>query len=149
VSDRAEVSERNLVLLRDGLEAYNKGDLGFVLNRATEDIEVYAHPGLVNSGSFSGRDEFYRWMREWQDAWSEITLEVRGVEELGDFLVVEIFQRAIGASSGVPVEMDIVQVFEIRGEEIARFQLYPDKRSALGALRELGAPVDPDRASAD
>jgi ketosteroid isomerase-like protein len=133
--------DSNLELLREGFEAYNRGELGFVMERAAGDIEVHADVGLVNSGTYHGRGPFERWMLEWQEAWSEITLEVRGVEEIGDFILVDIYQRAVGAGSGVPVEMEIVQLFEIRDGAIARFHLYRDRERARAALRELGVDV--------
>jgi ketosteroid isomerase-like protein len=132
--------ERNLALLTEGLDAYNRGDLSFVVELATDDIEVFAHHDLLNAGSFRGRQEFEAWMRNWQEAWSEVTLEVRDTRQIdGRFLLVEIYQRAVGAASGVPVEMDIVQLFEVRDGEIARFHLYPDLETALAALEGFQA----------
>jgi ketosteroid isomerase-like protein len=138
----AEASEleRNLELLRRGTEAYNTGDLSFVMELAAEDIEVHAAAALMNSGDYSGRDEFRRWMYEWQEAWSEITLEIRGIETIEDrFLLVDVFQRAVGSASGVPVEMEIVQLIEVGGGEIRRFHLYADREAADGALARLRA----------
>ena len=127
--------ERNLALLQEGIDAYNRGDLGFVIERAGEDIEVFAHHELLNHGTFVGRDEFERWMRQWQEAWAEITLDVRGVEAIDDtHMLVDVYQHAIGAASGVPVEMDIFQLIEVADGEIKRFHLYPDRESALAAL---------------
>jgi ketosteroid isomerase-like protein len=132
--------ERNLALLREGIEAYNRGDLGFTAQRASDDIEVFAHRDLLNAGSFRGREQFEAWMRDWQEAWREVTLEVRGVEAFGDsYLVVDVWQTGVGAASGVPVEMDIAQLIEIRGGEISRFHLYPDRAGALAALERLRA----------
>jgi ketosteroid isomerase-like protein len=77
-------------------------------------------------------------MREWQEAWSEVTLDVRGVETIGDnHILVDVFQRAVGAASGVPVEMDLFQLIEVREGEIKRFHIYPDRESALAALEAL------------
>ena len=130
--------ERNLELLREGIEAYNRGDLSFVLQRASDDIEVFAHRDLLNTGTHRGREEFETWMRNWQDAWSEITIEVRGVDAIGDsFLIVETFQRAVGAASGVPVDMDVVQLIEVGDGQIRRFHLYPDRAHAQAALERL------------
>jgi ketosteroid isomerase-like protein len=128
----------NEALLREGTEAYNHGDLGFVIEHAADDIEVFAHRELINTGVYRGREQFEAWLRNWQDAWSEITLEIRGVEAIGDkYLVVEAWQRAVGAGSGVPVEMEIVQLIEVREGKISRFHLYPDRESALAALEGL------------
>jgi ketosteroid isomerase-like protein len=139
---QAEASERerNLELLRRGTEAYNQGDLSFVTELAADDIEVYADSRLINSGTFKGRDEFLRWMQNWSEAWSEVTLQVRDVQIVEDrFMLVEVFQTGVGSSSGVPVEMNLVQLFEIGGGEIKRFHLYPDREPADEALARLRA----------
>jgi ketosteroid isomerase-like protein len=139
----ASERERNLELLRRGTDAYNEGDLSFVVDLAAEDIEVEAHPKLINSGSYQGREEFLRWMQNWSDAWSEVTLEVLRVETIDDrFLLVDAFQRGVGAGSGVPVEMDLTQLIEISGGEITRFHLYPSRELALATLERLRAAGD-------
>jgi ketosteroid isomerase-like protein len=147
MAERDQISaserERNLELLRRGTEAYNSGDLSFVVELAADDIEVHADAGLVNSGTWQGRDEFQRWMLNWQEAWSEITLDVRNVETAEDrFLLVDVGQRATGAASGIPVEMDIVQLIEAGGGEIKRFHLYTDREQALAALERLRGEGD-------
>ena len=130
--------DENLALLREGIEAYNRGDLSFVIERAGDDIEVYAHPELLNTGTYRGREAFENWMREWQEAWAEITLDVRGVEAIGDnHILVDVCQRAIGAASGVPVEMDIFQLIEVSDGEIKRFHLYPNRETAMAALETM------------
>ena len=137
---REEERERDIALLREGIDAYNRADLGFVVERAAGDIEVHAHRDLLNAGTHHGREEFERWMRNWQEAWSEITLDVRGVEVIRDrFLLVDVWQRAVGAASGVPVEMDIFQLIEVRDGMIGRFHLYPDRATAMEAVEALGA----------
>ena len=131
-------SDENEALLLEGIDAYNRGDLSFAIERASEDIEVYAHRDLINTGTYRGRAEFERWMHNWQEAWSEITMDVRSVEALGEgYLLVDVFQEAVGASSGVPVEMDIFQLIEVRDGEITRFHLYPDRDSAMEAVERM------------
>ncbi|MGI9019386.1 MAG: nuclear transport factor 2 family protein [Solirubrobacterales bacterium] len=132
--------ERNLALLGEGIEAYNRGDLGFVVEHAADDIDVFVHGELINTGRYRGREDFERWMGQWQEAWSEITIEVRDIDTIGDnHLLVGVGQKAIGAASGVPVEMDIFQVIEVRDGKISRFHLYPDREKAEAALKDLGA----------
>ena len=132
--------ERNLELLRRGTAAYNEGDLSFVIELAAEDVEVHADAALLNSGTFQGKEEFLRWMQSWSEAWSELALEVRGVETFEDrFMVVDVFQTGVGSASGVPVEMELVQVIEVGGGEIKRFHLYPDRAMAEATLERLRA----------
>ncbi|MDQ3571286.1 MAG: nuclear transport factor 2 family protein [Actinomycetota bacterium] len=128
----------NLELLREGTEAFNRGDLAFVVSRAADDIEVHADRGLMNAGDYQGREQFQKWMMEWIEAWREISIDIRKVEEIaGRFLIVEVHQQAVGSESGVPVAMDIVQLIEARDGEIVRFHLYPTREMADAALAKL------------
>lgn len=137
--------DRNVALLKQGIDAYNSGDLSFALEQAGDDIEVHTHRDLLNAGTYHGREAFEGWMRNWQDAWSEITLDVRSVEAIGDnYLLVDIWQRAVGAASGVPVEMEIAQLIEVSGGQISRFHLYPNREVALAALEGLREPEPSD-----
>lgn len=132
------MSDENLALLREGVEAYNRGDLSFVYARAAEDIEVYTDARLINSGTYHGRAGFEKWMGEWLEAWSEFSLDIRAVEEVDErFLVVDVLQRGVGAESGIEVEMELVQLIEVRDGEIARFHLYPGREPAEAALERL------------
>jgi len=131
--------ERNLALLEEAIQAYNRGDLSFAVARAGDDIEVFAHHELLNTGTYQGRQAFEAWMREWQEAWSELTLDVRGVETIGDnHILVDVLQHGVGAGSGAPVDMDLFQVIEVREGEIKRFHLYPNRETALAALESWG-----------
>ncbi len=137
MSDQAE-SERNLELLQEAIDAYNRGDLSFAVARAGDDIEVFAHHDLLNNGTYQGREAFERWLRNWTEAWSEITIDVRSVEQLDDnHILVDVHQHAVGAASGVPVDMDLFQLIEVRDAAIQRFHLYPDRATALAALESM------------
>jgi ketosteroid isomerase-like protein len=41
---------------------------------------------------------------------------------------------ATGRESRVPVEMDVVFLFEVEDGRARRFHIYPDRRSAVAAL---------------
>ena len=130
----------NVELLHEAIAAYNRGDLSFVHQRAADDIEVHGAPGLVNAGTHHGRPAFERWMQEWLEAWSDFTIEVRGVEEVdGRFLVVDVHQMGVGSESGIPVEMEIVQLVEVHDGEVTRLHLYPERADALATLERLRA----------
>ncbi len=137
MSDQAE-SERNLELLEEAIEAYNRGDLSFAVARAGDDIEVFAHHELLNNGSYQGREAFERWLRERQEAGSEITIHVSSVQQQDHSQIhVDVHQHAVGAASGVPVDMDLFQLIEVRDAAIQRFHLYPDRGTALAALESM------------
>ena len=48
-------------------------------------------------------------------------------------VIAEVHQTAVGAGSGVPVEMTIFYLFEFRDGQVVRFHLYADRDEALEA----------------
>ena len=63
-----------------------------------------------------------------------MTAEIVSVEELsGDYLLVEVKQRAVGAGSGVPVEMALFWLFQFADGEVHKFHLYANREAALAA----------------
>lgn len=146
-----EAKSRNERLLRAGIDAYNRGDFGWVYAHAADDIEVEVDPGLLNTGHHRGKPAFERWLVDWQEAWSEMEIEILALEQVDErFLLVDVLQRGTGAASGVPTVMELVQLIEVAGGAIARFHLYPDRERALEALarNRAAAPAGPDGSSA-
>ena len=134
----------NVELFQEAIEAYNRGDLSFVYERAADDIEVHSHPALMNTGTWYGRDAFRRWTQEWLEAWSDFSIDVQRVQEIeGRFLVVEVVQHGVGSESGIPVTMDIVQLIDVREGEVARLHLYPTLADAMTTLERLRTPAKP------
>jgi ketosteroid isomerase-like protein len=71
-------------------------------------------------------------VRNWGEAWETVEVEIVAASEpRADVIVAEVFQRAVGAGSGVPVEMTLFWVFEFRDGLVTRFAMYPDRESAL------------------
>jgi ketosteroid isomerase-like protein len=130
----------NAELFQEAIDAYNRGDIGFVFSRASDDIEVFGDEGLINAGTYRGRDGFERWMNMWLEAWSEFAIEVRDVREFDDrFLLVDVLQKGVGSGSGIPVEMEVVQFIEVRDGLVARLHLYTSREAAEAALARIRA----------
>jgi ketosteroid isomerase-like protein len=128
------MSDDRLKLLQDGIDAFNRGDAGPALSIFAQDIECFVAPGLMNTGTYPGHDGYLQMIEAWGEAWESIEAEVVGAEEVdADHLVVEIDQRAIGAGSGVPVQMKIFWLFEFRDGLVRRFHLYGDREAAIAA----------------
>ena len=53
--------------------------------------------------------------------------------DAGDEVVVVVFQRGVGRSSGVPVERRVGQVWTVRDGMAVRWQIFKDREEALAA----------------
>ena len=76
--------------------------------------------------------------REWVDPFSEYYAEPLDFIEAGDRVVVPLRQWGTGSSSGIPVEVEVTWVYEIRDNQMARLDEYDTLEEALKAagLRE-------------
>src|SRR4051794_22135698 len=105
--------DARLALLQEGVDAFNRGEAGPVLAIFADDIECHVAPDLMNAGTYHGHDGYLAMVTAWDEAWGTVTADIVGTEELPhDHLLVEIHQRAVGAGSGVPVEMTLCWLFQ-------------------------------------
>jgi ketosteroid isomerase-like protein len=134
--------ERNTELIRRGFEAFDAREVDAVLRILAEDVEVHTAPGLLNAGTYRGRDGYLVWLTAWLEAWEDFEAEPTRLEPIGErHVLVTVHQTARGAGSGVGVEMWNHWAFEVSGEQVTRIHLYPEREQALGAIegwRERG-----------
>jgi ketosteroid isomerase-like protein len=128
------MSQENVELARQAYEAWNRGDLDWLLNHMTEDFEFW--PGL----GFSDMDDVYRgkagWRRfaeTWREAWEEITVRVERIEEVDDRIVALLTFDARGRGSGVEVSLQVGQVATVREGKVAKLVSAPSWGEALEA----------------
>jgi ketosteroid isomerase-like protein len=128
--------QARLAQLNEGIAAFNRGDAAPALTIMDEDVECVVAPGLMNTGTYTGHQGYLEMLENWGEAWGSVSADAVAFEELhGDHLLVEIHQRAVGAGSGVPVEMTIFWLFQFAGEKVVRFHLYASREDALAAAR--------------
>jgi ketosteroid isomerase-like protein len=131
------MSDDRLALLQEGVDAFNRGDSGPALAIFSDDIECKVGANLMNTGTYMGHDGYLRMIEAWGEAWESIAAEAVRTDELeNEHLLVEIHQKAVGAGSGVPVEMDLFWLFQFAGEKVVRFHLYASREEAVAAARE-------------
>lgn len=138
-----EHQKENVELARRGIEAFNAGDQASVLGFLDPEVEVFTAPGLINAGTYHGIDGFLAWAAQWLEAWDDFRNEIERVYAVGnDHVVVELWQAARGAGSGIPVEMRIAYMFEVRDQRATRLHLYPDAAEARAAAERLSGEPD-------
>jgi ketosteroid isomerase-like protein len=133
MSDR----ERNAALVRDAVTAFQEREIAGLLEFLDPGIECHVGARLLNTGTWHGHEGFGEMSAAWEEPWSEISYEATDVETPDDdHVLVHIHQTATGAQSGVPVELDVVYMVEVRDERAVRLHIYPDRETALTATAE-------------
>ena len=134
----ADASQRDfhLDLLSQGIEAFNRGDEATLMEFFDPELECRVGPRLMNTGTWRGHDGYRQMVTNWGDVWDENKTEVVGVTAPDEHHVIaEVHQTAVGSGSGVPVEMTVYYLLEIRDARAVRFHIYADHESALAAIR--------------
>ena len=134
------MSQENVEIVRRGFEVFQagiaRGDPGTVFDSGIfapdgEWIVPRDAPGFRQV--YRGREEFLEFMRTWTedfDWWIELE---RVVDAGGDRVVALTHQRATGKASGVPVELHMGAVWELRDGRVVRIRNFFDPTGALEA----------------
>ncbi|MDQ6811841.1 MAG: nuclear transport factor 2 family protein [Actinomycetota bacterium] len=128
------MSQADIEALLGGYEAFNRGDTAAWLDRFDQDAELHDLPNAPDTRVYRGHDG----LREWAElvggeAWAEFRFEPEEVREAGEFVFVSVRITARGRGSGVPTDMRVFHVAEIRGGKVVRLAGYFDRAEALEA----------------
>jgi ketosteroid isomerase-like protein len=132
------MARSNAEITASAFAAYASGDEEALRELMDPEIEIYAEPGMINAGRYTGWQGWQQWTSQWDDAWEEISYEPLEFVEVGDSLVVAP-TRVVGrgAESGLEIDRVFGYLYEIRDGKGIRFHTYGNKERALEAAAEL------------
>ena len=134
--------ERNLVeVVREGYDAWNRGDRSWVLEHMTPDVEWSTPPDDPDPGTFTGYEGVARFWDQWRAAVGLLHFEPEEfIEEESDIVVVA--QRTgRGETSGAEIADTVVQVFSFNSDgRCFRVREFYDRGQALQAVRSTPNP---------
>jgi ketosteroid isomerase-like protein len=138
------MSRGNVERVIEGYERYNAGERRPELWFWHEDAEYHASPTDPDSTIHRGIDAIRRQFTTWEDAYPDLRVEPLDVKDAGEHVFSWVRFVGHGASSGVPIDMELAQVQTFRDGRVARLTEYPDRAEALAAVR-LIEPADSAR----
>ena len=134
------MSSANAELVQKILGAYMTGDEETLRSMIPPDGEIYGDPGIVNAGTYRGYDGFMQWVKQWEEAWGDISYELQEMIEVGDsFVVVPAHIVAKGSGSGVEIDDVFGWMYQFENGQAVRFHTYATVDEALEAARRLSA----------
>jgi ketosteroid isomerase-like protein len=126
-----------------GNEAFNRGDFGAAFAVLAPDCEWHS-VAYATERVLVGRDAICRFFEEeifgMFRAWRSEPMHFLQARE--DVFVVLLAGHGVGSSSGAPVDLDLAEIWELRGGVPVRVQEFPHWEQALSAVG-----LDPSRAS--
>jgi ketosteroid isomerase-like protein len=131
------MSQENVEAFKRGLEAGNRGDVETLLQELDPAVEWHSALHAVLGGAqtvFRGHDGVREMLRDLNEAFDEIQIEISEIRDLGDRLVAIGRNRTRGKASGAETETPFALVTEIRNGKTISVRGYLDPKQALAAL---------------
>jgi uncharacterized protein len=132
--------ENNIEIVRDGFEAFNRGDLDAWFEYMADDIDYRAAEGAPDDhGPIKGKDALRAFVQDWLDMFDDFRAEAVDLIEAGEdkvIVVVRISGRA--KLSGVETDLTYAELWKFRDGKVAWGRQYWTRDQALEAagLRE-------------
>jgi ketosteroid isomerase-like protein len=128
------MSPENIDVVRQMLDAFNRGDVPAVIAAFDESCELYEPPEMPDTPTpgFRGHDGIREWMTNLREV-AGVRFEPTSFTTSGDVLLSELAARGLGQASGVPIEWTTFAVFHVYGGKIVRSQAFLGRDEALEA----------------
>jgi ketosteroid isomerase-like protein len=141
------MSQENVDSFRRGLEAGNRGDVETLLEELDPEVEWHSALHALLGGEqtvFRGHDGIRDMLRDLNEAFDEIHIEISEIRDLGDRLVAIGRTRTRGKASGAETDTPLAFVTTVKNGKTISLQAYLDPKQALAAvgLSEHDAPAD-------
>ena len=132
------MSQENVEAFKRGLEAGNRGDVETLLEQLDPGVEWDSALHALLGGKqtvFRGHDGVRQMLRDLNESFGEIHIEITEIRDLGDRLIAigRIVTR--GRASGVQTETPLALVTEIENGKTISVRGYLDPKEALEAVR--------------
>jgi ketosteroid isomerase-like protein len=133
------MSPDNVETLRQGLEAFNSGDVARFLAFIHPDFEAEVPPEFsAEPDTYRGHDGIRRYFESFQDAMDEIRFQPERFWEADGSVVLAVRLTAKGRQTGILVEQRFAQVWTIRDGRAIGVRTYASTSQALEAAGLVG-----------
>jgi uncharacterized protein len=126
------MSEENVEIVRDSIEAYNRRDFDTAVQSFDTEIE-WLFPPFLAAESCRGPEEIRRLWEGLEEAFEDFQLEPQEFVDAGDHVVVRSHFHGRGKESGVETEGRMHSVTALRDGRIVRIEYFNDWADALEA----------------
>ena len=130
--------------MRDGWEAFNRGDFEACLATVHPSIEWWPASDELIVEPYRGHDGYAKLFAETREGVPDIQAEIEELFAVGDQVVTCLRFWGHGRESGAPVEVRETQVFRFRDGKVIEAREYRTRAEALEAvgLSEQDAHAD-------
>ena len=126
------MSEENLELMRQAVEAWNRGDLETWATYLADDIVWYPLEENAQNQPVSGKGPTVEFVRDWIEPWQAYTIEIHRMVDAGDALVMITTQTGRD-ESGTEVSIEMHGAARVRDGKFTELKWFLTEADALEA----------------
>jgi ketosteroid isomerase-like protein len=127
------MSQENVELYRQGIDAFNRRDLEGFLALADPDVIGVSRVLEIEGGPHQGHDGVRDWWKTLLDVFPDFTIEIMSVRDAGELTVSGLCNRAHGEGGAASLKDLVWQVCEWRDGQVVRWEIYENEQDALAA----------------
>ena len=128
------MSQRNVEVIRRGLEALSSGDIERIFDFVDPHFEGHVPPELsTEPDTYRGHEGIRRYFQSFWDDMEDIRFEAERMWEKGDAVVVATRMTARGKRTAIPVEQRFGQIWTVRSGRAIAVSNYASVEHALEA----------------
>ena len=130
------MSQENVEAFKRGLEAGNRGDVETLLEGLDPEVEWHSALHALLGGEqtvFRGHDGVREMLRDLNEAFGEIQIEISEIRDLGDGLIAIGRTRTRGKASGAETETPLALVTKVKNGRTISIRAYLDPKKDLEA----------------
>jgi ketosteroid isomerase-like protein len=112
-------------LVRQGYEAWNRGELTEVIDLIHPEFQCDAPAGVLCPRGDKGPRRFERYLRDLSQEWDEFRCELEELRHAGELLVALVLEEGRDKSTGTWVRRESFHIWTIRERKAVRFGRHP------------------------
>jgi ketosteroid isomerase-like protein len=131
----ALLMEADAQLVREIIEALNRGDLDAMLARMHPDFEWRPLEASPAARVCRGHEQVMEYVEDWLSTFESVRLDLEDATEVADRVLTVVHGHGRGRGSGLQIDNRFCQVWTVRDGTAVAMQEYATRKEALAELR--------------